>query len=90
VYGVGVVIVSAQRNRSQCPNLLHLRPARRGIAEPRKLQRLQSCKTGITAEKEPGGDNTGVFRESILLEMLLFAAPISSHHNKTATVFRTK
>lgn len=36
-----------------CPNPLQLRPARRRISAPSKLQRLQSCKTGITAQKEP-------------------------------------
>jgi hypothetical protein len=30
---------------------------------------LQSCKTGITAQKEPAGNNTGVIRENILLEI---------------------
>jgi hypothetical protein len=34
-----------------CHNLLQLRPARRGIVAPSKLQRLQSCKTGIRAQK---------------------------------------
>jgi hypothetical protein len=72
--------------------LLH---ARWEIAAPSKLQRLQSCKRGIT-EKEPVGDKTGVSRENILLEtynirsniysLPLSAATISNisgnHHNK--------
>jgi hypothetical protein len=62
--GVAVVIMNAQRNRTQCPNLLHLRPARWGIAAPSKLKRLQSCKIWITAQKKPAGDNTGVRRQN--------------------------
>jgi hypothetical protein len=34
-----------------------------------KLERLQSCKTKTTAQKEPAGDNTGVSREDILLKI---------------------
>jgi hypothetical protein len=34
-----------------------------------KLQRLQSCKTGVTAQKEPAGGNSGVSKENILLEI---------------------
>jgi hypothetical protein len=45
------------------------RPARRGIAAPSKIQRQQSCKIGITAQKEPAGDNTGIGREDVLLEI---------------------
>jgi hypothetical protein len=64
---------------------LQLRPARRGIAAPSKLQRLQSWSTGIT--------------ENILLEIhntdLLFAAALRSsdqqhrhnHHNEISSKY---
>jgi hypothetical protein len=81
---------------------LQFRPARRGIAEPSKLQRLQSCKTGITAQKEPAGDNTGVSRDNILKIhntcsgirlcslQLRSAASAATITTKTATIFRKK
>jgi hypothetical protein len=53
----------------QLPNLVQFVPARRGIATASRLQSLHSCKTGITAQKEPVGDNTGVSRENILLKI---------------------
>jgi hypothetical protein len=49
----------------ECTKLLQLRPAIWGITAPSKLQRLQSCKTGITKQKEIVGNNTGVSREDI-------------------------
>jgi hypothetical protein len=53
----------------ECPNLLQLHPEREGITAPNKLQRLQSCKTGITAQKEIVSNNTGVSMEDILLKI---------------------
>jgi hypothetical protein len=61
--------VSRETKLGDCPNFLQLRPARRGIAAPSKLLRLQSCKAGITAQEEPAGNNTGFSRENILLEI---------------------
>jgi hypothetical protein len=49
--------------------LLQLRPARRGITATSKIQRLQSRRTGITAQKEPSGDKTGLRRDNILFEI---------------------
>jgi hypothetical protein len=47
--------VSRETELRQHSILPQLRPARRGIA----AQRLQSCKTGITAQKEPAGNKIG-------------------------------
>jgi hypothetical protein len=44
-------------------------PARRDIATPSKLQRLQSRRTGIKAQKKTASNNTGFSREDILLEI---------------------
>jgi hypothetical protein len=84
-----------------CRNLLQLRPVRRRIAATSKLQRLQSCKTGITTKKEPTGDNTGVRTEDVLLEIrstwsiicccssqLRSATSAATITTKIATVFR--
>jgi hypothetical protein len=90
--------MSAQRNRTQCPNLLQLQHARRGIAAPSKLQRLQSCKTGIIAQKGQkglAGDSIGVSRRTFFSKYitsdrsfaLLFAAPSQQEQQ---TVFRKK
>jgi hypothetical protein len=92
--------MSRETELRECPNLLQLRPARLGITGPSKLQRLQSCKTEITAQKKPAGDNTEVSREDILVEIhntqsvicccssqLRSAATIT---RKTATVFKEK
>jgi hypothetical protein len=98
VCGVEAVIaisVPRETELREGPNLLQLQHARRGIAAPSKLQRLQSCKTGITAQKEPAGDNTGVSRRDVLLEihntctsLFLSAASAATITTKTATVFR--
>jgi hypothetical protein len=37
--------------------------------QDRQSQRLQSCKTGITVQKKPAGDQTRVSRENILLKI---------------------
>jgi hypothetical protein len=57
VVWVVTAILSDQRNRAQA------------VSTPSKLQRLQSCKTEMTAQKEPESDNTGVSRENIPLEI---------------------
>jgi hypothetical protein len=81
--GVVIVIVSAQRNRTQGMS----QPAAIAICKtaPSKLQRAQSCKTGITAQKEPAGHNTRVTK-NILLEITtpdrLFTAALWSSHQQ--------
>jgi hypothetical protein len=80
--------------------MLQLRPARRGIAAPSKLQMLQSCKTGIRAQKEPAGrqhhDQQGEHssrntQHPIDHSLLLFAALTSSnHHNKNRNSLQGK
>jgi hypothetical protein len=84
---VHIVIMSAQRNRTQCPNLLQLRPARRGIAAPSKSKRLQSYKTGITEQKESAGDNIGAagrtfFSQHTTLDRSFAAALRSSNQQQ--------
>jgi hypothetical protein len=66
--GVDVAIMCAQRNRIECPNLLQNATCKTRNRRLRKLQKLHSCKTGITAQKEPAGDNRGN-REDALLEI---------------------
>jgi hypothetical protein len=75
--GVGPVTAIANFQRNRNVSYPQLRSSR---SHPAKLQRLQSCKTGITAQKGPVGDNTGVSRENILLEIpdRLFAAALLS------------
>jgi hypothetical protein len=99
VCGVDIAIVDAQRNRTQSSNLLQLRPARWGIAASSKLQRLQSCKTGIAAQKEPAEDNTGSARGTFFskytapdrsLATALRNSDWQQQSTKTVTVFKEK
>jgi hypothetical protein len=83
------------RETGLCPNLLQLQHARRGIAAPSKLQRLQSCKTGIIAQKGqkgPAGNSTGVSRRTFFSKYitsdrsfaLLFAAPSQQEQQQSS------
>jgi hypothetical protein len=65
-----------------------------------KSQRLQSIKTGTTAENEPEGDTSGVSKEYILLKihntwLIICCCPLqlllaAANTTKTATVLRKK
>jgi hypothetical protein len=61
--------VPRETELKECPHLLQLQPARQRIAAHSKLQRLQSCKLGITVYKELVGDNSRVSRKYTLLKM---------------------
>jgi hypothetical protein len=73
-----------------------LRLSRREIAAPSKLERLQSCQTGFTAQKnlratlpgQQGGRSSGNIQHLTDYSLLLFADPISSivsnHHKNNS------